>query len=75
MKSVLNKNANQKHKEWKFPCLGRTLDGLTVLFVTSQGGFVVHDPFAQYSLGERAVWEIKDFQPLPSTESVTLQND
>lgn len=73
MKATHNK-ASEGKVEWKFPCLGVAADGEVVLFDKAKSGTVVHPVL--FALGESYNdWDMSDFTPLPSTESVTLQND
>jgi hypothetical protein len=74
MKATHNK-ASEGKVEWKFPCLGVVADeSIIVLFKAHGCGTTVLHPTA--SMGYYSVtWDMTLFTPLPSTESVTLQND
>jgi hypothetical protein len=73
MKATHNKD---REVEWKFPCLGfRPVSGLVVLFQCTSTGTVVYKE-EKLDMGYFAdTWNMDTFKPLPSTESVTLQND
>jgi hypothetical protein len=70
MKATHNK---VKETGWKFPCLGVAEDGTIVLFTKPKQGTRLVGSLGVGSYFE--VWDMDKFQPLPSTESVTLQND
>lgn len=75
MKSTHNKAEQQQPKEIKYPCLMVSTWGDVVLFSKPNIGvkLVVGQglPIGYYS-GDFCMHE---FTPLPSTESITLQND
>jgi len=74
MKATHNKASEPDKVEWKFPCLGKS-DGLIVLFTGHKAGMAMSSN-PVHSIGEyHNDWCIEEFHPLPSTESVTLQND
>jgi hypothetical protein len=74
MKATHNKASEPEKKEWNFPCLGKSGD-LIVLFTDDKVGTAVSNSPAHW-IGEYVNnWDIDKFVPLPSTESVTLQND
>jgi hypothetical protein len=75
MKSVHNKSKQPKYVDWKFPCLGLDeVNGDVVVFTMYGKGMVVSPVF--YRFGHHVcTWEMSDFKPLPSTESITLSND
>jgi hypothetical protein len=74
MKATHNKD---KEVEWKFPCLGWSHIGTVVLFIEPKKGTVVKSTeITPYTIGKYfETWNMYTFKPLPSTESVTLQND
>jgi hypothetical protein len=73
MKATHNK---VKETGWKFPCLGIAYDGMIVLFTDEREGTALFDPIGETLSGQVLThWDMRNFQPLPSTESVTLQND
>jgi hypothetical protein len=74
MKATHNKASEGKVK-WKFPCLGVGRDGdIVILFTSPQTGTALIHP--QKKMGYHSFsWMMSQFTPLPSTESVTLQND
>jgi hypothetical protein len=74
MKATHNK-ASEGEVEWKFPCLGLAYDGsVIVLFKERECGTTILHPTK--SIGYYSdKWDMTLFTPLPSTESVTLQND
>jgi hypothetical protein len=72
MKATHNKASKPDKVEWKFPCLGIGLAGTIVLFRAEQKGMAVGDSKLSYYTEN---WDMDKFVPLPSTESVTLQND
>jgi hypothetical protein len=76
MKATHNKASEPDKVEWKFPCLGVTELGEVVAFFESGLGTVLVNPQCSRKLFELFEnWNMAAFQPLPSTESVTLQND
>jgi hypothetical protein len=77
MKATHNKASEPDKAEWKFPCLGATKDGTVVIFMRkSYGTCIIQGPNSVAIVGEWAKdWSMELFKPLPSTESVTLQND
>ena len=71
MKATHNK-ASEGKVEWKFPCLAEGKAGTIVMFYKNAHGIVV----GKQKLGMYCDhWDMSMFTPLPSTESVTLQND
>jgi hypothetical protein len=75
MKATHNK-ASEGKVEWKFPCLGIGRLGELVGFTSLSEGTIVSNPQGgRKMLEHRDDWIIDNFTPLPSTESVTLQND
>ena len=75
MKSVHNKSEQPKVVEWKFPCLGVTEDEEIVIFVEKKRGVSFSNNGFLY-VGEYSErWDMSEFKPLPSTESITLSND
>lgn len=73
MKATHNK-ASEGKVEWKFPCLGKNDSGMIVLFAADQIGIVIKPK--EWHVGYQCeTWQMQYFTPLPSTESVTLQND
>lgn len=73
MKATHNK-ASEGKVEWKFPCLGVAADGELILFEKEKSGTVLIK--ATYPVGHHSNnWSMAEFTPIPSTESVTLQND
>jgi hypothetical protein len=77
MKATHNKASEPNMVEWKFPCIGIRQDqGLIILFTERNCGTVLSVGDSPYFLGAYGKgWAMDMFQPLPSTESVTLQND
>jgi hypothetical protein len=74
MKAIHNKPGEPEKTEWKFPCLGKS-EELIVLFISNRIGVAVSSSPAHY-IGEYGEdWEMSVFTPLPSDQSVTLQND
>jgi hypothetical protein len=76
MKATHNK-ASEGKVEWKFPCVGIDKDGMEVVGFCEEGvGVVLANPRLSRKLLEPfGAWNMDEFTPLPSTESVTLQND
>jgi hypothetical protein len=77
MKAIHNKPSEPEKTEWKFPCLGR-MDGIgiVILFCMKGVGAVVHSGDVKFPVGYHyACWNMDIVTPLPSTESITLQND
>jgi hypothetical protein len=75
MKATHNKAGKPDKVEWKFPCLGKINSAKDVVFFSDEKTGVVVYPDL-YTFGEySAKWLMDGFTPLPSTESVTLQND
>jgi hypothetical protein len=76
MKATHNKSSEGK-VEWKFPCLGFSeKTGNVILFTEKSTGTIVVDCEKIHGVGyHNSYWQMKHFTPLPSTESVTLQND
>jgi hypothetical protein len=73
MKATHNK---VKETRWKFPCLGIRETGVIVLFTDKGIGTCIVGTDNSYEVGVNTDnWAHDEFQPLPSTESVTLQND
>jgi hypothetical protein len=82
MKVTHNKASEPEKAEWKFPCLGYMPDnGQIVLFtgLNQKGnaiGVCLEVGDTCNIFGELFDdWVLSDFEPLPSTESVTIQND
>jgi hypothetical protein len=75
MKATHNKASEPDKVEWNFPCLGKLKSGIDIVLFTStnEGTVIVGSIYNLGDFSER--WTIENFQPLPSTESVTLQND
>ena len=75
MKATHNK-ASEGKVEWKFPCVGIDKEGMVVGFKSYTNGTVLASERGMYALLEfRNDWNMDAFTPLPSAESVTLQND
>jgi hypothetical protein len=75
MKATHNK-ASEGKVEWKFPCLGISITGNVVLFNKEREGTCILSGDDCGVVGEYYdEWNMANFTPLPSTESVTLQND
>lgn len=78
MKSTHNKAEQQQPKEIKYPCLMVADSGDVVLFNKYECGTVVAiTSKSLHTLGHYSNdWNMANFKtPLPSTESVTLQNN
>jgi hypothetical protein len=72
------KATHNKHNacKWNYPFLGVASDGMIVLFTDEKKGTALFDPLGENLSGEFLTnWDMSHFTPLPSTESVTLQND
>lgn len=61
-----------KSKEWKFPCLGRSIDGDIVLFQSSGHGTLVYGIDLGTFLN---IWNMSNFTPLDPSEIVQLKNE
>ena len=73
MKATHNK---VKETGWNYPCLGIHKTGVIVLFTDEGIGTCIVRTDKSVGVGVKSEnWEHEDFTPLPSTESVTLQND
>jgi hypothetical protein len=73
MKAIHNKAS--KHK-WEYPCIGISSAGEVVGFFSDGVGTVLSNPQYSRKLMEPfSAWVMSSFTPLPSTESITLQND
>jgi hypothetical protein len=82
MKATHNKASQPDKVEWKFPCLGHMpINGQIVLFTgkNEKGngvGICLEIGETCNIFGELLNnWVLSEFELLPSTESVTLQND
>jgi hypothetical protein len=76
MKATHNKATQSEKKEWKFPCLGIGKYDCIVLFRAIGCGVVLTEGGVSSGVGRYDEdWVMSNFTPLPSTESVTLQND
>jgi len=76
MKATHNKASEPDKVEWEFPCLGVGEGGTIVLFKSEGKGTRLIGISDKYRTGFYATdWDMDSFKPLPSTESVTLQND
>lgn len=73
MKSIHNK---AKQPEIKYPCLMVANNGDIVLFSEERKGIKIVNGTGGDLVGSHSnTWIMKHFKPLPTTESVTLQND
>lgn len=76
MKITHSKGDEPKEIEWKFPCLGKSKMGKVVLFrCRKEGTFLTGNSTAHAVGSYRDDWDMDSFTPLPSSESITLQND
>jgi hypothetical protein len=76
MKATHNKASEPEKHEWKFPCLGIGHYDCVVLFSAMRCGVALTEGGAATEVGRYDEnWDMSSFNPLPSTESITLQND
>ena len=76
MKATHTKASEPDKTKWNFPCLAVGEGGTIVLFKSEGKGTRLIGISEKYRTGVYATdWDMDSFKPLPSTESVTLQND